>query len=228
LNVFQKNIQPLTNNLKTKEKKRKPKMKNTQLLRYFLTFAVMLASSVLAAAQTGLGVGRNSSDSNLNLSARARTALQLDISTATGGATVTGANRNASNGNFALDFGDVNGLGLGTPSTGVTVSVQAGGALYTTPITLTPRYSGFGSTSSISIMLDATTGNAIGRAATREGAAAGSVSAPSTTVPNIFKTDAVSGTPFTRYAGIFVSNVNGGAAVDGVMNSRLVYEITVP
>jgi hypothetical protein len=204
-------------------------MKNTQLLRYFFTFALMLASAVLATAQTGPGIGRNNSDSNLNLSARARTALQIDISTAAGGATVTGANGNASNGNFALDFGDVNGLGLGTPATGVSVSVQAGGALYTTPITLTPRYSGFASTtSSVSVMLDATTGNAIGRAATREGSAAASVSAPSTTVPNIFKADAVSGTPFNRFVGIFVSNVNGGTAVDGVMNSRLVYQITVP
>lgn len=204
-------------------------MKNIQITRYFLAFALMLASTVLASAQVGPQIDSLTSDSYLNLTATAQTALQLDITTGAGGAAVTGATGNSSTGVFGLDFGNVNGLGMGTPSTGVSVSVQTGGAVYTTPITLTPRYSGFTSaTSSVSVMLDSTAGNAMGRDGAREGGTAAAVAVPSALIPNIFKTDAVSGTSFTRYAGVFVSNANGVGAVNGAMSSRLVYQITVP
>jgi hypothetical protein len=76
--------------------------------------------------------------------------------------------------------------------------------------------------------LDSAAGDANGRAATREGAAAASVAAPSTTVPNIFNTTATNGASVTRYVGYFVSNANGASAVNGAMSSRLIYEITIP
>jgi hypothetical protein len=199
--------------------------------RYLLVLAALLVFAGSAAAQADLGPQRNatSSSSQLNLTATAQTALQLDISTASGGATVVGNTGNSSTGVFSLDFGNVNGLGLGTPSTGVTVAVQAGGALYTSPVSLTPRYSGFSTSSaSVSVLLDGTAGNAAGRTATREGAAAASVVAPSTTVPNIFTSAASNGTAITRYVGVFVSNVNGAGAVNGALSSRLIYQITVP
>jgi len=155
--------------------------------------------------------------------------LSLDISTAGGGATVVGTTGNASTGVFSLDFGDVDGLGLGAPAAGVSVAVQAGGALYTTPVSLTPRYSGHASaTASISVLMDAAAGNAMGRTATREGAAAATVIAPSTVVPNIFTTTATHNVAVTRYVGLFVSNANGAGAVSGALSSRLVYQITVP
>jgi hypothetical protein len=182
-----------------------------------------------AAAQVGPVRNGLTSDSYLNLSANAQNALQLDISTAAGGATVTGATGNASTGVFSLDFGNVNGLGIGAPSAGVTVAVQAGGALYTSPISLTPRYSGHtNATASISVLLDGTAGDANGRAATREGAAAASVVAPSAVVPNIFTSAATNGVALTRYVGYFVSNANGAGAVNGAISSRLIYEITIP
>ena len=194
-----------------------------------LALVGLFAFAGTAAAQVGPQRNGLTSQSYLNLSANAQNALSLDISTAAGGATVTGATGNASTGVFALDFGNVNGLGLGAPTAGVTVAVQAGGALYTTPISLTPRYSGHvNATASISVLLDAAAGDAQGRTATREGAAAGSVAVVSTVVPNIFTSAAVNGTAVTRYVGYFVSNANGGAAVTGAMNSRLVYEITIP
>jgi len=199
------------------------------------TFPLLLALLGLfvfagtAAAQVGPVRNGLTSDSQLNLTANAQNALQLDISTAGGGATVTGATGNASTGVFSLDFGNVNGLGIGTPTAGVSVAIQAGGALYTTPISLTPRYSGHvNNTASISVLLDGSAGDANGRAATREGAAAGSVVAPSSVVPNIFTSGATNGTVVTRYVGYFVSNANGASAVNGAMSSRLVYEITIP
>jgi len=198
--------------------------KNTLLLALLGLFAFAGTAAAQGPVRNGL-----TSDSWLNLTANAQNALQLDISTAGGGATVVGATGNASTGVFSLDFGNVNGLGIGAPAAGVTVAVQAGGALYTSPISLTPRYSGHvNNTGSISVLMDGVAGNAIGRTATREGAAAATVAAPSTTVPNIFTNAAVNGTAVTRYVGYFVSNVNGVGAVNGAMSSRLVYEITIP
>jgi hypothetical protein len=200
-------------------------------LRCLLVVAALLVFAGSVAAQSDLGPQKNStsSSSQLNLTANAQTALQLDIATASGGATVVGATGNSSTGVFSLDFGDVNGLGLGAPATGVSVNVGASGATYTTPVSLTPRYSGFSTSSaSVSVLLDGTAGNAAGRSATREGAAAGSVAAPSTTVPNIFTSSASNGTAITRYVGVFVSNANGGGAVNGALSSRLIYQITVP
>ena len=202
-------------------------LKNYLSLSVILLGTFALAGS--ASAQTGPVRNGLSSNSQLNLSANAQNALQLDITTAGGGATVTGATGNASTGVFSLDFGDVNGLGIGTPASGVTVQIQAGGALYTSPVSLTPRYSGHvNSSASVSVLLDGTAGNAAGRTATREGAAAASVSAPSTTVPNIFTSAASSGTSITRFVGVFVSNANGASAVSGALSSRLIYEITIP
>ena len=193
------------------------------------TFPLLLALLGLfvfagtAAAQVGPVRNGLTSDSQLNLTANAQNALQLDISTAGGGATVTGATGNASTGVFSLDFGNVNGLGIGTPTAGVSVAIQAGGALYTTPISLTPRYSGHvNNTASITALVRSRSTMTIGSAA------AGSVVAPSSVVPNIFTSGATNGTVVTRYVGYFVSNANGASAVNGAMSSRLVYEITIP
>ncbi len=206
-------------------------MKLNKLFSYLSVAVLMMIAVISVSAQSDLGpqLNSDSSSSQLNLSANAQTALQIDISTAASGATVTGATGNSSTGVFSLDFGNVNGLGLGTPTTGVTVAVQSGGALYTSPVTLTPRYSGFSTaSSSVSVVLDSTAGNSIGRTGTREGATAATVVAPSTTIPNVFTTAASNGTAITRNVGMFVSNANGGAAVNGSMSSRLVYQITVP
>ena len=134
-------------------------LKNSRSL--LLVLLGILALAGTASAQTGPVRNGLASSSQLNLAANAQNALQLDISTAAGGATVTGATGNASTGVFSLDFGDVNGLGIGTPTAGVSVLVQAGGALYTSPVTLTPRYSGHvNSTASVSTLLDGAAGNA--------------------------------------------------------------------
>jgi hypothetical protein len=108
----------------------------------------------------------------------------------------------------------------------VTVTTSGTGALYTTPIKLTPQWAGFGGTdATITVIMDATSGNALGRAATREGAAAASVAAVSTVLPNAFTTNAANKAAITRYVGVFVSDVNGAGAVTGALQSRLIYQV---
>jgi hypothetical protein len=197
-----------------------------------LQLLLLCALCVAASAQSDLGpqngASKTTSSSQLNLSANAVRGIQLDISSAPGGVTVTGATGRSSTGVFALDFGDVDGLGLVTPAPGVSASVSASGATYTTPVHLTPIFSGFSSgTASVSVLLDPTAGTAAGRAAAREGSGANSVVNPSSTA-TVFTSSAASGTTLTRYVGVFVSNANGAGAVSGSLASRLIYQVVVP
>jgi hypothetical protein len=204
-----------------------------QLIRSLPLLTIMLVAmgtSALAQADLGpqQGAAKTSSSSQLNLTATGQKSIQLDISTAASGATVVGNIGNTSTGIFSLDFGNVDGLGINSGNANVTVSVSSTGATYTTPITLTPHWSGFATaTSSVSVLLDATSGNALGRAATREGASAATVAAPNSTA-TVFNATAASGAPLTRFVGMFISNANGAGAVTGSLTSRLVYQVTVP
>ena len=62
--------------------------------------------------------------------ARLKSAVTLSLTTGTGGVTISGTRPN-----YVAGFGNVNGLGVGTPGAGVTVITTGvtGGALYTSP-----------------------------------------------------------------------------------------------
>ncbi|MBV9958957.1 MAG: hypothetical protein JO360_11080, partial [Acidobacteria bacterium] len=127
--------------------------------------------------------------------------IQIDITTAPGGATVTGATDAASTGIFNLNFGRLNGLGIGIFTPGLTVQRFANGALYTTPIRITPKIDWKNQTPrplSVSVVLDPIAGNATGRTAAREGVSAASLITPSTITPLVFTTTAADNVPITR------------------------------
>ena len=78
-----------------------------------LKFGSLLAAVLLCAGTAkaqGPVNGAATTTSNLAVSATFQTALSLDITTATAGSTVGG-----SLGVYTLAFGNVNGLGFGTP-----------------------------------------------------------------------------------------------------------------
>lgn len=175
---------------------------------------------VLACSQTAFAQGRVFADetttANLSMTAEAQTVLNLDISTHASGADVTGT---LGSGAFSIDLGNVNGLGIGTPATNVTKAVTGAGATYTTPITLTPTFSGFSSTDAVIAVSND------GDATAREGVDAASVTGLSASLVNVTST-ATTGAGFTRYVGFFVSNENGTGNVSGAMASTITYTIT--
>ena len=162
--------------------------------------------------------------SNLAVSATFQSALQLDIATATAGSTVGGAS-----GVYTLAFGAVDGLGLNAPGTNITKTSVTGGFMYTTPIKLTPSFSGFaGATATITVGQDAAD-DAASKSAAREGAAAVSVAVlPAVASATLVTAAATNGTSFDRYIGVFVPNGNGGVNMAGARSMNLVYTITVP
>ena len=198
-------------------------------LRTFVLLGILLTLGMASAHAQGPSI-TSPSTSNLTISATAESALQIDIATAAGGATVTGATGETSTGVFSVSFGNVNGLGIGSPTSGVSItSRDSSGTLYTSPIKLTPYFSGFTSTTAtVKVYQDATT-SSNSQAAVREGSAPGSVAAVPTTAgaANTVTSTAASGTDITRYVGLFVSNANGGSSVTGALAPKVIYEVSV-
>ena len=98
-------------------------------LRLSVFVAAVLAFAGVASAQ-GTKFDASTTYSNLAMTATVQTALNLEISTNVAGVAVTGT---AGSGAYGLDFGNVNGLGLGTPKANVTKTAPQYGAI-------TPRW----------------------------------------------------------------------------------------
>ena len=188
----------------------------------FLLTALFLFAGT-ASAQGPVN-GAAVTTSNLAVSATLQSALQLDIATATAGSTVGG-----SAGIYTLGFGNVNGLGIGTLGTNITRTSVSGGYMYTTPIKLTPSFTGFaGATATITVGQNAAD-DAASKSAAREGAAFDSVAVlPAVASATLITAAAVNGTSFDRYIGVFAPNGNGGVNIAGARSMNLVYTITVP
>jgi hypothetical protein len=186
-----------------------------------LRFAVLLAALFAfggAAYAQGPAINGSGTTSELEMSATVQTAVQLNISTGAGGATVSGSN---STGLFSVSFGNVNGLGLGTPAAGVSVVSNGSGALYKTPINLTPIYSGFTTeTATIEVEQDAAGDTALAR----EGnSSISSASTVSTSTPASVASGGASGSAIERYVGMYVSRSEAA----GAKSATLIYTITV-
>lgn len=178
---------------------------------------LVLAFAGIAAAQ-GPVVDAGTTTSELEMTATVQTAVQLNLSTGSGGATVSGSN---STGLFSVSFGNINGLGLGSPAAGVTVVADASGALYKTPINLTPVYSGF-TTEAATITVEQDAGGDTAMA--REGNSSISVgSTVSTTTPAPVATGAASGTAFERWVGMYAARTEAA----GAKSATLIYTITI-
>ena len=113
-------------------------------LRHLLIFMILFGIPGGAPAQ-GTVPGQNSATSQLTITATVVTEIYLKLSPGNGGAAFTSTANISPASVSALDPGNVNGTA--TPAVGVSVYMaDSGGALYTTPIALTPYFSGFTST----------------------------------------------------------------------------------
>lgn len=186
-----------------------------------LRFATLLATLFVfggAAFAQGPVVDAASTSSELEMSATVQTAVQLNISTGTGGATVSGSN---STGLFNISFGNINGLGLGSPDAGVSVVADASGALYKTPINLTPVYSGFMTeTATIEVVQDAAGDIALAR---EDNSSISASSTVSTSTPAPVASGAASGVAIERYVGMYAARTEAA----GAKSATLIYTITV-
>ena len=151
-----------------------------------------------------------------------QTAVQLTLGTATGGLTISPAT------DYAANYGNVNGLGIG-PGSGLTTVSVAGGTVYSTPYLINPAFSDFSSaTATIKVALT----SPFAHPAVLQLDDSGSSSGPFTQItaaPLTITGTAGSFNSITRFLGLFVSGTNNGAgAFTGSDTATITFTMTVP
>jgi hypothetical protein len=178
--------------------------------RFTFMLLALCAFAGTAAAQSGFAP-------QLEMTATVQTAMQLNISTGDTGAEVV----DGGGGAFSIAFVNVNGLGLGSPAAGVSVFVNGSGALYKSPISLTPIFSGYTTEKANVSVLAGTSGD---EDLAREGSS--SIS-PSSTVSGITPAPVIvqaeSGSANERWVGFFIPRVEAA----GGKTATLIYTLTV-
>ena len=151
-----------------------------------------------------------------------QSSIQFLLGTAPGGSAITPAS------DFAINFGNVNGLGIG-PAAGLSTSSVSGGVLYTTPYLLEPVFSG-SSTGTLEVYVSTNFAHPSQLDLMDSSAGTGPFTAISTssTSQTIMTTSAASGSNLTRYLGLFVSNANGSTIFAGSDSATLTYTLTAP
>jgi hypothetical protein len=160
-------------------------------------------------------------DLNFPTGETVQTAVQLTLGTATGGLTVSPSS------DYAANYGNVNGLGIG-PGSGLTTVAAPGGTIYSTPYLINPAFSDFSSTTA-TISVTLTSNFAHPSALWLEDSA--SSSGPYTQItstPLQITTSGADRGSITRYLGLFVSSSNGAGTFTGTDNATLTFTLTVP
>jgi hypothetical protein len=172
---------------------------------------VLALAAGMAQASTS-ATGTNTVAPTMKVSVNAQTAVELTLATGSGGCTISAGG----GGDYNMSFGNVNGLGVGTPSCGVVASVTANNATYATTYQITSAYSGFGTLSGPTIV-ETTPGFTNSSALTLgEGS---STAGPFIAIPasgsavtiNVTAND----TPINRALAVTVSNANGASGFPG-------------
>jgi hypothetical protein len=147
-----------------------------------------------------------------------QSAVRLTLAQATGGLTVSPS------ADYAMNFGNVNGLGIG-PGAGLTTTAVSGGVVYSTPYLLQPAFADFTSTTAtIKVVLSTNFANPTALGLRDAGASTGPFNPISTTATTI-TTTAGDRSTITRFLGLFVSNTTTFAGSD---SAALTFTMTVP
>ena len=212
-------------------------MTNTGRILTAVALATMVATSAWAANTPVTATGTNTVSPTLAVKATLVKAVQLTLDTGTG-CTVS----NGGGGDFSLDFGSVDALGVSTGCTGAgagkftTVVSGVNKAVYYTDYTLTPRFTNQSSSSA------STLGAYVSSAFSQSGfSIVQSVSAPSafadltamstssgapTNVAGA-SSNIVSSTPLTRYIGVLVDGSSGNAPTGSSSTAVVTYTLTI-
>lgn len=151
-------------------------------------------------------------------------AVQLTLATASGGLTIAPA------ADYSMNFGTVNGLGIG-PRAGLTTVGAAGGVIYSTPYLLQPVFTDFTSTkATIKTFVSSNFAHpavlVLRDAATSPGPY-NNIGLTAGTATQITNT-AANRSSITRFLGLFVSSANGAGVFTGSDSATLTFTLTVP
>lgn len=162
----------------------------------------------------------------LKVNATVQTAVQLTLATGSTGSPCTISA--GGGGDYSMSFGNVNGLGTGSPTCGVVASTTSSGATYATSYQLTATYSGFSSTSGTVVTL---TSPGFTHSTVLSLAEGSSTAGPFIDIPNAGTTVTVpatsSGAVVSRALALTVASTNGGTAFAGADSAIVTFTLTV-
>ncbi len=194
-----------------------------------LLLAVALFSVAGFAATSAAGVNTVAPTMTVNVNVQTAVSLTVSTGAAVNSCLVTAPGPGT---DYSIDFGNVNGLGIGNPTCGA-VTPGAGNATYSTNYTLLPVYSGFTATAAtISVTAPAFTHNTI--LSLVEGGTAGTMGAVPTSGTAHNVSGLASGTAVSRYLGVVVTAGNGlgafpgTAGAPGADSTIVTFTMTVP
>lgn len=153
-----------------------------------------------------------------------QTAVQLTLAAATGGLSISPSV------DYAMNFGNVNGLGFG-PGAGLTTVAATGGVIYSTPYLLQPAFTDFSSTTaSIRAFVSTNFAHPAVLQLLDAPASSGPFNGIGTSAGTATQitTTAADRSSITRFLGLFVSNANGATAFTGSDAAALTFTFTVP
>lgn len=180
---------------------------------------VLLLSSTGLAATSATG---NTVAPTLAISVNVQSAVELTLATGATGPNPCTINTAS---DYSMSFGNVNGLGVGTPTCGAVTSVTGSDATYATSYQLKPRFSGQSSTTA-SVVLTAPAFAHPTILTLKEGLTTGGLAAVPSAPGTAQITALSSGATVERYLAVTVSNAANGYA--GSDSTTLTYTMTVP
>lgn len=169
--------------------------------------------------------GASTATATLAMTVSVQNAVQLTLSTASGGLTISPAS------DYSANFGNVNALGVGNASAGLTKIAAANGTIYSTPYLIQPSFSDFASsTGSVKMFVSTNFANTtvLELDDASSCCAAGSFAALPTASPGTQISGLSSGSSITRYLGLRVKKANGAGGLNGADTATVTYTLTVP
>jgi hypothetical protein len=180
---------------------------------------------VLCVQATTTSTNSNTVAPTLVVNATVQSSVSLTLATGSSGSPCTISS--GGGGDYNISFGNVNGLGNGTPTCG-TVTTTSSNATYATSYQLTATYAGQSSSSGTAVVLT-TPGFthssilSLGDGSTTAG--------PFTAIPSSGSTVSIpatsSGTAISRALSLTVANTTGGSAFAGSDSATITFTLTV-
>ncbi len=191
-----------------------------------MTLVALVFCWVPAQAST-VATGTNTVAPTMKVSVTVQTVVELTLSTGTSGCTISAG----SGSDYQMSFGNVNGLGVGTPSCGELFATTASNATYATTYNLVASFSGFGTLTGPSVVVT-TSGFTHSSALTlSEGPYSAGTYGPFTTIPAsgsaVTISTATSGATVNRALAVTVSNANGASGFSGADSATVTFTLTV-
>src|SRR5215469_16804310 len=169
--------------------------------------------------------GTSTAKATLAMTVSVQNAVQLTLGTASGGLTISPAS------DYSANFGNVNALGVGNASAGLTKIAAANGTIYSTPYLIQPAFSDFTSaTGTVKMFVSTNFANTtvLELDDASSCCAAGSFMALPTVSPGTQISGLSSGSSITRYLGLRVKKANGAGGLNGADTATVTYTLTVP